>query len=193
MELIIKLWDATPKEHLDYCEYMFICGASRYSTINVLELIIYLSQNEQIKHMENIDRSLLMAAEREDDNVNIVERIISFLKLLGMYRGSQIMNAIYVSMRCGNNTICKYLLDIFIAELLYSFDLNELWKTGNVEIMDYLISKRLVSDKEVLSAINYFMIKPENSIIECIKNNIDSGLLKLNSDTIKKLNQLKID
>jgi hypothetical protein len=147
--------------------------AVRYSSIETINFLIE-------KYGSYIDRSFLanalrLAAERDDDNVEIVKLIYD-----GSIQNNILQDAILGSVKCNNYNIFKFLFKQFPIFHI-SYDLLKLLWTS-VEIVDFLIEQKQFIFIHIKMYFQYVPSSKKCDMIEMIDDRIDSGYLVLTKE-----------
>jgi hypothetical protein len=157
-------------------EYFFFC-ALRYSSINTINY--FINRISHIKYKIN----LCVVAERNDDNVQILDLIVSHYII-------DFESMIIAAAKCSNVNMWKYLYGIMIKQNLTS-QLSRIkryfmWSYYLDWILSYLIDNNDISENDIIYGFKWYHCN--NSFKEIIKEAIDSGKLKFTDSQLSILN-----
>jgi hypothetical protein len=127
-QFIVDLLDYIQNGEKMRVKNWFIKYAVRYSNLNVIELLTsmdihsedLLRGNSIDDRKENLHNILYLAAERIDDDVEIMDYLCQIWEK--MINGS-IVNILVVAVKCDNNKIARYLLNI-LRDVKYCHNLE---------------------------------------------------------------------
>jgi hypothetical protein len=192
-EIVIDLWNDSGFSRRHF-KSEFIKFASRYSKSHFLEMIIKLEFNGKNYHF--YDNYLSFAAEREDDNVEIIDILLKSYPLTT----PGIIDIIQTAAHCGNNKMCKHMINYLMTRnidihLLDKFKSELFWETDNVELLDYLIKNHIMENAHIYSGLSVLTKLNTKNIklqfINCIQEYIDSGLLASGKEILDELERIK--
>jgi hypothetical protein len=130
-----------------------------------------------------IEEYFYLAAERRDDNVEVMDVLVSALKQCSYYSNSRcgmisILNSLY---QCENMNMFKYLYKILrqdFADLtIYDsscFNKQVLWFGKNIEIIEFLIDNDCVTTENIIDGV---LLNRDPKIISLVKDYILCGKL----------------
>jgi hypothetical protein len=199
-EVIIDLWNRESAMRKIELQLAFLKCACRYSNYQMFDCIIFLNpwrvNSMLFKHNQNI--LLHLIAEREDDNVELMDKLIKCST--NVPTDSEIVGAISKAINCHNYETSKYLIH-FLNKIYPNcyhwlhFKKCNIWKIDDAEILNYLITTGIIKELDINSGLDILMKIKSNhdisKIIDCIENNIDCGIIKLSELKLHAFTLLK--
>jgi hypothetical protein len=158
--------------------------ACRYSSINVIQ---YLSTIMEPRKYVCSDKYIILITERDDDNVEIMDAIIS--KIGRIHYNPYAFRAIINN----NNLICQYLTDKILGlRDNVTFFVTQSFLQNYFNVIDYLLSNRKISNDIIINAIQIFAESGINDINvpHYLQTKMDDGLLILAPEELKLINSL---
>jgi hypothetical protein len=182
IEVFVELSDIVKEQN--YLRFDSEFGYYEYFS----ELIFPFGNLEMIKFLQSrTDLSKLpmscfeMLGYRLDDNVEIVDAVLSKLKISNNTYLKIVSNAVEVN----NINIFQYVYNMIHVDSSELIKNNVIRNELNIEFLEFFLSKSLLSEKDIVDGI----IIDEKDKIYLILSYVESGRLKLSNQTIRLLDE----
>jgi hypothetical protein len=178
--------------------YSVVLLSCRYCDPNVVSVLISnrIHYWKECNSFGCIEEYFYLAAERRDDNVEIMDILITALRKCTYYVTSfnGLITTLNILFQCQNVNTFKYLYGILskdFSESIYNshyFDKKLLWFGKNIEIIQFLIDNNYLTTQNIIDGVQ---LNRDPEIINLMKEYISSG--KLNISDIDSIFDEKID
>jgi hypothetical protein len=164
----------------EYDAERIILLACRYSNAEVINYLLANGMELMYLRYSYIlgDIGIDFVAEREDDNVEIAEKVLG--------DNDFYLDPLIIAAECNNIKIFKFLHQKLLTNnMTYDVPFEEIKKYKLVEILDYLITENFVTVDDIVNLID----NDGKCFEEVIKNRIDDGHLQFSDNQLIHLRQ----